>query len=190
MIPVLAFAHIFAGAGLAWLWQHGSRSRWARGAAALLCLWQVVAFAGIYPDHLAYFNEAACLLSEPAKVGLDGGSRCGADWLDNSNTDWGQAMLELRTWLARNAPNRTVKITDLGADAAAQLGIRCELYDIERVSQYPEPGLYVISAHYVSRAKAEGVPSNWIQFTKPTAIVGHALYVYDIGSTKAEVAPR
>lgn len=180
VIPVLAFGHILAGVAIAALWQQARRSLAARVAAVVLCGWLIVAFAGIYPDHLAYFNEAACLLTDPAKIGFDGGSRCGVDWLDNSNTDWGQAFLELRSWLARNAPNRIAKVTDIAAFPPDQLGIRCERYDIDRVMQPPQPGLYVISAHYVARANASGIAENWLQFTHPTAIVGHALYVYDI----------
>ena len=34
-----------------------------------------IAAAGIYPDHLSYFNEMACLLKTPSNVGLDGGTR-------------------------------------------------------------------------------------------------------------------
>src|ERR1019366_1625913 len=44
--------------------------------------WLPAAAAGIYPDGLAYFNEAACLTTNPGAIGLDGGTRCGPLWLD------------------------------------------------------------------------------------------------------------
>jgi hypothetical protein len=42
----------------------------------------------------------------------------------------------------------------------------------------PVPGLYVVSAKFVSR-----YPISWLWTIPPTAIVGHALYVYDIPSS-------
>src|ERR1035437_5775368 len=58
IIPVLPFAYLVGGAG-----------------AAALGLWMLAANVGIYPDHLSYFNEAACLTKNPAAIGLDGGTR-------------------------------------------------------------------------------------------------------------------
>jgi hypothetical protein len=40
----------------------------------------------------------------------------------------------------------------------------------------PAPGLYAVSAHYVAR-----VPAEWLKWP-PAAIVGHALYVFDIAA--------
>jgi hypothetical protein len=54
---------------------------------------------------------------------------------------------------------------------------RLELGDLMKE---PEPGLYVVSAHFVARAAALNRAADWLQITKPTAIVGHAMYVYDI----------
>src|SRR5258705_1600713 len=87
IIPVVPFSYLIAGAGAAWLIRRGA---WGRALTAVLGLWMVMAAAGIYPDHLSYFNEAACLTTNPRAISLDGGTRCGPLWLDDSNVDWGQ----------------------------------------------------------------------------------------------------
>src|SRR5437016_1179947 len=60
LIPVLPFVYLVGGLGLEALLRNGSTI--ARAAAILICAWMIVAAAGIYPDHLAYFNEASCLV--------------------------------------------------------------------------------------------------------------------------------
>ena len=46
----------------------------------------------------------------------------------------------------------------------------------------PPPGLWVVSAHAVARAPAAGRngEGEWLRKVRPTAIVGHCLYIYDI----------
>ena len=118
--------------------------------------------AGVYPDHLPYFNESACLLRDPGKIGLDGGTRCGPLWLDDSNVDWGQSLKQLKTWLDRNAPgipNRKVQPNDLAIE--------------------PQPSLYAVTAHMVARIPAYPGASDWLRRMPPLAIAGHSLYIYD-----------
>src|SRR5207245_640148 len=86
IIPALPFLYLIGGAGLAYLVQESGRFK--RSFAGVLCAWMIVAAVGIYPDHLSYFNEAACLLKDPSRIGLDGGTRCGPLWLEDSNVDW------------------------------------------------------------------------------------------------------
>ena len=72
LIPILPFLYLIGGASLAAL--ATAPAWWSRGAAAALALWMVAAAAGIYPDHLSYFNELACLPSHASEIGLDGGN--------------------------------------------------------------------------------------------------------------------
>jgi hypothetical protein len=169
-IPVMPFAWLAGGAALAWLF--GPSAMWARGAAAILCVWTVSAAAGIYPDHLSYFNEAACLLDRPSDVGFDGGSRCGPYWLDDSNVDWGQGLKQLKSWLDRNTNGRPVHIMYFGTYPPEKYGI-----------QYTEPPavptgreLYILSGHSVAMMSLSQAQ---IRDTKPIAIVGHAFYIYE-----------
>ncbi len=180
VIPVLPFAHLLAGLGIVTLASAASRFRWAPYAAAVLCGWLVLAAAGIYPDHLSYLNEAACLLSEPGRLGLDGGSRCGTAWLDDSNVDWGQGLKQLKAWLDRNAPGRHVKLAIATQFPPEAYGINFQRLQDADLAKEPGPGLYAVSAHLVARMPAFGYPADWLQRIRPVAMVGHAIYVYDI----------
>jgi hypothetical protein len=182
IIPALPFAHLIAGLGIAAILQAARKFRWAPYAAASLCAWAVLAAAGIYPDHLSYFNEAACLLTQPGQIGLDGGSRCGPAWLDDSNVDWGQGLKQLKTWLGRNAAGRQVKLAMSFSFPPEAYGINCQRLKVDDLVREPGPGLYAVSAHLVARIPALSGASDWLQRMQPVAIVGHALYIYDIPS--------
>jgi hypothetical protein len=170
LVPVLPFAFLAGGAGLAWL--IGKRTWWSRGAAAVLGGWLIVQAAAIYPDHLSYFNESACLLREPGRTGLDGGTRCGPQWLDDSNVDWGQGLKQLRGWLEGHGIRGPIRFAYFGSFPPAGYGIAFTPADPEAEAA---PGVYAVSAHYVPRLAAAGA---WVGSVEPTAIVGHAIYVY------------
>lgn len=180
MIPVLPFLFVFGGAGLSALL--GSVEWKKRGFGLLLCAWLVASAAGIYPDHLSYFNESACLFSQPSKIGWDGGSRCGGAWLDESNVDWGQGLKQLRTWLDQNAPGRTVRLAYFGGFPPQYYNINATLVNEDELLRGTTPGLYAVSAHLVaSLALRDNRPDGqWMQRRKPLAIVGHAYYIYEI----------
>jgi hypothetical protein len=180
IIPVFPFAYLLGGVGLAELVRDVV---WKRALAGFLCVWLIVAAIGIYPDHLSYFNEAACLLDRPGNIGLDGGSRCGTAWLDDSNVDWGEGLKQLRHWSVQNANGRTMKLAYFGSFPPEYYGLRQEPIDLRNLLvATPPPGLYVISAHMLVRTliSAENGADEWLRRMAPTAIVGHCLYVYDI----------
>jgi hypothetical protein len=176
IIPALPFAYLLAGVALDELIASGTR--WKRALAAVLCLWVLVAAIGIYPDHLSYFNESACLLQNPGRTGRDGGSRCGPMWLDDSNVDWGEGLKQLRAWMNQHGPTRTMRFAYFGSFPPAVYGLGYEAIDVPQLIPEPTPGLYVVSAHVLARATAMG--AGWLRRTTPTAIVGHCLYIYDI----------
>jgi Dolichyl-phosphate-mannose-protein mannosyltransferase/SEC-C motif len=181
IMPVLPFAHILGGLALATLFT--LPRMWGRWAGAVLCAWLIVADIGIYPDHLSYFNESACLLADPGKIGFDGGSRCGIYWLDDSNVDWGQGLKQLKTWLDRNAPGRTILYLSNYAIPAADYGIANQPASRLDLATQPGPGLYVVSASLVARIPEITGATDWLRRYPPAAIVGHALYVYDVPRT-------
>jgi hypothetical protein len=180
IIPVLPFAYLLGGAALAALFE---KMPWGRYVAAALCLWVVVAAAGIYPDHLSYFNESACLLESPGRIGWDGGTRCGPMWLEDSNVDWGQGLKQLREWMERRAQGRTVRLGYFGSYPPEGYGLRFEKVGIAELLPEPSPGLYAISAHLVARIPPIGADSGqgaWLRRLAPADIVGHAFYIYDV----------
>ena len=173
LMPAMPFGYIMGGLALAALIQSRKASRLA--VAALACAWVMLAAVGIYPDHLAYFNEAACLPTHFRRIGLDGGSRCGPDWLADSNVDWGQSLPQLKTWLDRNLPGGTIHLKYFGTYPPERYGIRFEPIE-PNLPPVPPPGLYVVSAHNVAY---------WGYYKKfpwigrdPDAVVGHTYSVF------------
>jgi hypothetical protein len=183
LIPALPFAHLLGGVALAKLYRAARAP--ARVVAGALCAWILVSAIGIYPDHLSYFNEAACVFDHPEKIGLDGGSRCGPTWLDDSNVDWGQGLKQLKKWLDQNAPGRQVRLGYFGDIPPEAYGIKQIPMSDEDLLYGTTPGLYAVSAHIVAStpalaARAQGSGADWLRRTEPVAIVGHAFYVFEI----------
>ncbi len=181
MIPALPFAYLLGGMALAALFR---QPVWGRYAAAALCLWVMVEAAGIFPDHLSYFNETACLFESPGKVGLDGGSRCGPLWLDDSNVDWGQGLKQLRAWQMAHG-NRPVRLAYFGTYPPEGYQLNFHKIEPDDLMADPAPGLYAVSAHFVARIPALGdarIPKGgaWLRSMTPLAVVGHAYYLYDV----------
>ena len=184
MIPALPFLHLVGGVGLASLLKEGGA--WRKASAFLLIAWAVLAGTAIYPDHLSYFNETACLLSEPGNIGLDGGTRCGYLWLDDSNVDWGQSANQLKDWLAVHPPAGALRLGYFGSIRPEHLGIDAFRVTVEDLQRGPTPGTYALSSHILARAigrlraKHGDGPENWLLHARPTAVVGHAYYIYDV----------
>ena len=197
LIPVLPFVYLIGGLGLETLFRNGSAV--ARAAAVLICAWMIVAAVGIYPDHLAYFNEAACLAQGRGRqIGFDGGTACGPLWLDDSNVDWGQGLKQLKTWLDRNAQGRSFQLGYFGSYPPDAYGISYQGLNVPELMRGPKPGLYVLSAHLVAFLPAIGAKvrpgdGEWLRQAPPTAVIGHSFYVYDIpqkaGSGSTLAAP-
>lgn len=184
MIPILPFLHLAGGIAIAALLASGRA--WAKGVIAIALLWTVVAAVGVFPDHLSYFNEAACVLRDPARLSLAGGTSCGPYWLDDSNVDWGQGLKQLKRWLDANAPGRRVRLGYFGSIRPEYYLIDHERVTGEALDRPPGPGLHAFSSHLVARALGRlsarygNGTENWILHTPPTAIVGQAYYVYDV----------
>jgi 4-amino-4-deoxy-L-arabinose transferase-like glycosyltransferase len=101
-----AFPYLFIAAGKLLPWAVGMGGRWRRGlalgwiAAGLTAT--LAATISIHPHYLAYFNAAS------------GGPARGSEHLIDSNLDWGQDLVGLRRWLARNAPGERVGLAYFG----------------------------------------------------------------------------
>ncbi len=182
LIPILPFSYLLGGLALTKVL---AQPKWGRYAAAAACLWAVIAAVGIFPDHLSYFNEAACLLESPGQIGMDGGSRCGIEWLDDSNIDWGQGLKELRLWMNAHGNGRTLRLAYFGSYPPNGYGLKYENLDVQALLPEPAPGLYAVSAHFVARvpvlgATLAGGAGEWLRRIQPVAVVNHAFYIYDV----------
>ena len=178
IMPVLPFAHLIGGVALATLFT--AAAKWLRWIAIVCCAWLMLAVVGTYPDHLSYFNESACLLTDPGKLGLDGGSKCGVYWLDDSNVDWGQGYKQLRAWLGSHEKGRAIRLATPFAFPPEAYGIKSDKAEPMELATRPRAGeLYVVSATDVARVPAVPGATDWLR-RDFTAVIGHALYVYDI----------
>jgi hypothetical protein len=98
-------------------------------------------------------------------------------------------LKQLKDWLDHHARGRNIRLAYFGTILPEAYGVACERIGPEELMEDPQPGLYVVSAHFVARVPALGArlkpgAGEWLRRTPPVAIVGHSLYVYDIG-TKA-----
>jgi hypothetical protein len=147
------------------------RSKLLKTALVSLLLWHGAEYALIAPDHLSYFNQIA------------GGFENGVRWLDDSNVDWGQGLIQLRDYLEANGI-RNYRLFYFGMGDPKYYGVTGDRIWDSRFFLDPSPGIYVLSAHRVARGHAvlrlaygEG-PKNWLLHRRPSAIVGHAYYLY------------
>ena len=170
LIPCYPFFIIFAGRLARWT---AAARLWARGALAALLLWMAAEYAVIWPDHLSYFNE------------ITGVPPRGDRWLDDSNLDWGQGLLQLRDYL-RSHPTPEFRLCYFGSGDPAYYGIGGRPISVQGLTSRPEPGTYILSAHCVARARAvmastygEGA-GNWLASAAPKQVVGHVFQVYEV----------
>jgi len=168
LIPCFPLFFIFAGRVAS------SLSRRTSLALVVLLTWYVLEFVSISPDQLSYFNQLA------------GGSSGGLRWLDDSNVDWGQGLIQLRAYL-REHPVERYHLCCFGCFEPKQYAIDGEPIWISGLISPPR-GTLILSAHCIARARPwlaemyDDGPGNWLAHTVPKAIVGHAYYVYDLGS--------
>jgi hypothetical protein len=192
VIPALPFLHLAGGVGARALWESGSLLK--RAGLALLGLWLAANAWGIQPDQLSFFNETACLLDDPARVGIDAGSACGPMWLDDSNVDWGQGLKQLKAWLDANASGRRIGLAYFGTSRPEAYGIVADRVVGRDLERGLAPGLYAVSAHLLARTQGRLAerygrgPGNWIRHVAPVAVVGHAYVLYEIGAPNAPPA--
>jgi len=150
-----------------------SGSTWARwalqGVVAVMVGWVALSSVSVYPDYLAYFNEIA------------GGPAGGHRYLGDSNLDWGQDVLELEEFVAREDIREPVHVWLHSRTAPEQLGFVAEWFRQRK----PEPGWYAISETILQGIYEQDMPArwkalDWLKEKKPVAILGHTIRVYHV----------
>jgi hypothetical protein len=184
LLPILPLLYIFA----ARLFSRCSRLRCppiVRGAGILLAAWLMVGTLKIWPFHLAFFNE------------LVGGPDQGYRYLVDSNTDWGQALKALHTYLEREQLSQVRLSTYIEYDAAFEA---YGLADIEPLpplhaapgvlpSRFsPAPGIYVISTTTLQGIfTADPEMYDWFRKREPDARIGHVMFLYDVSAADSDL---
>lgn len=167
LIPATPFLCVFAGRLAPLI---GRASLRLRGLTAVLVVAHALSFAAMHPDHTSYFNE------------LTGGSRNGWRWLDDSNVDWGQGLLQVGGFLAREPGPYTLYY--FGSADPACYGLRAARCE-ELAGRRPH-GRVILSAHCAARLLAllrqehGSGPDNWLEHAVPVAWIGHAYLVFEL----------
>jgi hypothetical protein len=173
ILMIYPFMILLAGWTIAALLASSSaRARWRRVVLVVLCAGQLAEFVAIYPHCLAFFNVAI------------GGPSHGAEYLVDSNLDWGQGLILLKRWMTEHHV-RHINLSYLGHADPAYYGIEYTplpygpFFDYERVTLPRLPGYVAVSATNL-RCCYSGGPSLYepLQRQKPVAILGYSLYVY------------
>ncbi len=114
LLPALPFAVLWASRFTA------TRKRTAAAAAAMLCLWQAASTFSASPHYLAYFNWFA------------GGVARGADYLRDTNVDWGQDLGLLAAWQRRHPEARPLGLAYFGTADPKAYGVAARRISLDR----------------------------------------------------------
>jgi dolichyl-phosphate-mannose-protein mannosyltransferase len=147
-------APLFTGSGL------------GRVAGIVLATWYLLTPIRIHPDYLAYFNELA------------GGSKHGIEYLDDSNIDWGQNLRRLKRYLDSHPFDR-VKLLYFGMGRPEYYGIQAQRIELNALGSAPVPGIYIISANALVRARAY-YKVDWLERYRLLDVIGYSFYVFKV----------
>ncbi|MBW2314353.1 MAG: glycosyltransferase family 39 protein [Deltaproteobacteria bacterium] len=173
---------------------------WSLGAVAFL---HAATALGVGTHALSYFSP------------LVGGSSAGYRHLADSNLDWGQELLHLRSWLEARGVEGPISAALYTSVDPTVLGIETRMIPrdprtlgatpgVQREPDEPrclEPGLHIVSANYVAGLPFRLVPANrvvniptnayaYFADVEPHAHIGHSLRVYDLSPEDARALNR
>lgn len=204
VLPALPYLYVGIGRLGPWLvGLNGNRTRIAAGTTIAACLLGAFGSAGsVAPHFLAYFNVFA------------GGPDHGSEHLIDSNLDWGQDLVNLKTWVDANAPDEPIGIAYFGQINPDIFRLRGSALNWFLPPSRPgtmqpmppgkasgrlEAGLYAVSA-----SLAHGLPwrvydpARWAPYSaekaafdyflkaRPSAKIGWSIFIYKLDETQAE----
>lgn len=182
IIPALPFLFVFTSR----IMIHAVSWPVLRWVVCGLMIWQLASVLWFAPHWLSYFNEIA------------GGPERGDEWLVDSNIDWGQDLLKLKSWQEQH-PEATPLFTLLGSryDPAA-VGVKVSMPEFiqqnaERNEILPEPGWYAVSVNLLQPYRARLYAPRtmrvnmsrvrWFRDQKPVDRAGYSIRIYHVPET-------
>jgi hypothetical protein len=170
VLPIYPFLVMVAAAAA---WTLMGRGRAGRIALAAVAVFWVAQYGRAYPNSLGYFNS------------FIGGPRHGAEYLADSNLDWGQDLKPLKQWMDDHGVSH-VNLAYFGTSDPKYYGIDCTRLPVSMLdeSQYERPQLPGYVA--ISATERIGVyqPRRWRLFYRgvrhltPTATIGSSINIY------------
>jgi 4-amino-4-deoxy-L-arabinose transferase-like glycosyltransferase len=164
-----------------------------------LLTWSILSCLSVFPHLLSYFNEIA------------GGPEHGHDYLVDSNIDWGQDLLELKTWLNLHPEAKPLGFAYFNTVDPGIVGIDYTLPPKSLVgpesailpdSEGPQPGYYAISVNFLrgidfhafdgkgGTTRITDRAYTYFRMFKPIARAGYSIYIYHITPQEADEARK
>ena len=145
---------------------------WRVWLSGPIIAYQVLLAFFVYPSYISYFN------------GFVGGSRNGANWLVDSNLDWGQDLYRLPAEAKRQGIDRW-QLLYFGHVDPSLYGI-----DFDLASEEAKPGVYAVSVNYWKGMRYPLVfaggnhffiakETQWLNPFIPTSMVG-SIAIFDL----------
>lgn len=158
---LLIYPFIFILIGSMINWPIFKKKIW-QGVLVILMAFYLFTSVNIYPDYLAYFNEAV------------GGPSSGPDYLLDSNLDWDQDYKTLKTYLNEN------NISEIYFNAANSAQAQYYLPGAKPIPAESEinfgPTSYL--AVTVNSLYAENSQYSWLIKYQPVTRIGYSIYLY------------
>lgn len=154
LLPVISILIFWMGGTTVFLWKRSF------GKVFLVVLLLGHAMSGLLslPNPLSYFNFFL------------GGPERAYRFVRDSDIDWGQGLKPLKAYLERNKI-REVTLVYFGSAHPDFFGIPFRKISDEE-TRAPEKRVYAVSINYLEHLE-------WLQKTKPVALVGGSIFVYD-----------
>ena len=173
ILPIYPFLFVWLGGAAADIWHWGGRS--TRLTLLILAVWLVTSAISIYPDHLAFFNEAV------------GGANNGHNILVDSNLDWGQDLKGLKVWMEQNKVNR-IQLAYFGTANPRYYGIDADYLPGTLFSPWSDPADAARQASHAAISATYLMGYNladaniYARFRQqqPVAVIGHSIWVYKL----------
>jgi len=186
LLPVFPFTILLVARELSRWLPHSPRPCWgpltSRGAKLMvligLLVWQGVSVVRVYPAFLAYFNEAV------------GGPAGGAQYVVDSNLDWGQDVRRLRAFIDTHGLE-TIAVDYYGTSSPRhELGAPFVPWGS---ALGPYPGWLAVSATNLYEAQGRWDPAlwhraedayAWLQGKRPVTTIGYSIVVFDLRDSR------
>lgn len=185
LLPILPFIYVTIAGGVARLFQKWrTRSREERRLPALAALALVLLFVAtpvsLHPHYLSYFNLLA------------GGPANGYRILVDSNVDWGQDLLRLKSWMQENDVPRVnlswfgtadPNYYDIAYEPLPGLPRHFDLWwAVPFDVQNPPPGVYAISVSNLWELPLQDEKTTfaWFRARLPSDRIAYSILIYEV----------